>query len=83
MKISKKQPVNANTELAVVEQQPVAAVPESESSPACVCKYDNAINLISAAIESLAVVAKDDEVARDSIANLGVVLFDLKGNCCI
>jgi hypothetical protein len=47
----------------------------------CECKYQNAIDLISAAIESLAVIAKDDEIAKDSIANLGVVMLDLKGNC--
>lgn len=45
------------------------------------CKYGDAINCISAAIESLAVVAKDDPIAKDSIANLGVVMLDLKGGC--
>jgi len=45
------------------------------------CKYENAIELISAAIESLAEVAKDDQIAKDSIANLGVVMLDLKGAC--
>ena len=45
------------------------------------CKYADAISLISAAIESLATVAKDDPIAKDSIANLGVVMLDLKGGC--
>ena len=45
----------------------------------CDCKYQNAIELIGAAIESLAEVAKDDPIAKDSIANLGVVMLDLKG----
>lgn len=45
------------------------------------CKYQAALDLISAAIESLAEVAKDDEIAKDSIANLGVVMLDLKGAC--
>lgn len=45
------------------------------------CKYDAAIGLISAAIESLAEIAKDDQIAKDSIANLGVVMLDLKGGC--
>ncbi len=45
------------------------------------CKYSNAISLISAAIESLAEIAKDDQIAKDSIANLGVVMLDLKGGC--
>ena len=78
MKISKKQSVNSNTEIAVVEQS--ADIPTITEEIPC-CKYDNAINLISAAIESLAAIARDDEVAKDSIANLGVVLFDLKGSC--
>ena len=78
MKISKKQSVNSNTEIAVVEQ-PLPAAPAAPE--VLTCKYDNAINLISAAIESLSAIAKDDEVAKDSIANLGVVLFDLKGSC--
>lgn len=67
MKISKKQNVTANTNLEV------AAV--------STCKYANAIELVSAAIESLAEVARDDELAKDSIANLGVVLLELKGGC--
>lgn len=62
-----KKPVKANEEVIVL------AEPE--------CKYCEAINLISAAIESLAVVAKDDAIAKDSIANLGVVMLDLKGGC--
>lgn len=45
------------------------------------CKYANAISFISAAIESLAEIAKDDQIAKDSIANLGVVMLDLKGGC--
>lgn len=45
------------------------------------CKYDTAIDLISSAIESLAEIARDDQIAKDSIANLGVVMLDLKGGC--
>lgn len=63
--------VEASEEIAVVE----------ELVPTTVCKYENAINLIAAAVESLAEVARDDEIAKDSIANLGVVLLDLKGGC--
>lgn len=66
MKISKKQSVNSCIN---IEQ------------PASCCKYQAAVELISAAIESLAEVAKDDPIAKDSIANLGVVMLDLKGNC--
>ena len=45
------------------------------------CKYDSAICFIQSAIESLAEIAKDDQIAKDSIANLGVVMLDLKGGC--
>ena len=62
-----KRPIKASEELIVVD--------------ACECKYCDAINLISAAIESLAEIAKDDQIAKDSIANLGVVMLDLKGGC--
>lgn len=68
MRIMKKQSIKSNTIV------PAAA----EISG---CKYDNAIQLISAAIESLAEIARDDQIAKDSIANLGVVMFDLKGGC--
>lgn len=40
---------------------------------------DKAIKHIKAAIDILASDAKTNEVARDSIANLGVVMFDLLG----
>lgn len=38
-----------------------------------------ACDLIKQAIDKLSGVAETDEIARDSIANLGVVLLDLKG----
>ena len=48
--------------------------------------YNEAQKHIKAAIDILAKSAKTDEVAKDSIANLGVVLFDIKAstdcNCC-
>lgn len=81
MKIKKKvikaatDPINQA--LVIEEVSPVESV-----APICDCKYQNAIDLISAAIESLAEVAKEDTIAKDSIANLGVVLLDLKGGCC-
>jgi hypothetical protein len=43
-------------------------------------KYDKAQQHIKAAIEILATCKNGDEVAKDSIANLGVVMFDLMGN---
>lgn len=75
----KKQSVKASEDIAIVEVAPeVVEVCEPEC---VVCKYEDAINLIGAAIESLAQIAKDDEIAKDSIANLGVVMLDLKGEC--
>ncbi len=42
-------------------------------------KYDEAIDYIKCAISALSVSAKDnDTLARESIANLSVVLMDLK-----
>ncbi len=42
------------------------------------CQYQNAIDSIMCAIECLGAVATNDPIARESIANLSVVLFDLK-----
>lgn len=42
--------------------------------------YNEAQKHIKAAIDILAKSAKTDEVARDSIANLGVVMLDLRGS---
>ena len=42
--------------------------------------YTRAEKHIKAAIDILAQSAKNDEVARDSIANLGVVMLDLRGS---
>ena len=41
--------------------------------------YSEALDCIKSAIDSLSKTAKTDIVARESIANLSVVLFDLKG----
>lgn len=80
MKITKKQSVKACDivpEAVVVVDQPVAEA----AAVATTCKYQCAIDSIGCAIESLAEIAKDDPIAKDSIANLGVVLLDLKGAC--
>lgn len=68
MKISKRA-IKANEE--IVEVLPVEEVPA--------CPYQEAIDCILCAINSLGAIAKEDELARESIANLSVVLFDLKG----
>lgn len=42
-------------------------------------KYADGIKHIRAAIESLGGIAHEDPIARESIANLSVVLLDLNG----
>ena len=63
MKISKKPIQSADTVLDTVDT----------------CKYSESIEYIKNAIQALANIAKDDEMAKDAIANLSVILFDLKG----
>lgn len=41
-------------------------------------KYDKALSHIKAAIDELGKDAKTDIIAKENIANLSVVLFDLK-----
>lgn len=82
MKIKKKTAVKASEE--IFNQPLVNTCSDGTCDAALVvsdCKYQAAIDLISAAIESLAEIAKDDALAKDSIANLGVVMLDLKGGC--
>ena len=43
-------------------------------------KYSECTDKIQEAIDCLCKVAGDDIVAKESIANLGVVLLDLKSN---
>ena len=49
-----------------------------ESADTVSNKYQVAIDHIQEAIQSLGPNAKEDEIARDAIANLSVVLFELK-----
>lgn len=76
MKIRKSNAVKASDEVVVAE---VAC--NGLPTEGTVCKYNDAICNIQVAIESLAAQAKDDVVAKESIANLSVVLMDLKSNC--
>lgn len=41
--------------------------------------YTQAQDFIQSAIGALSIIAKDDPIAKDSIANLAVVLLDLQG----
>ena len=74
---SNKADVKSSTDTKVLK----APVKACDDLMVPVCKYDSAICFIQSAIESLAEVAKDDQIAKDSIANLGVVMLDLKGGC--
>jgi len=56
---------------------PVLA-PEEMVEEAPVCTYDECIQHIHEAIDCLAACAKDDPIAKESIANLSVVLLDLQ-----
>ena len=85
MKITKKQAVKASDELLVTPDEialvDVPATADPIPSEECCCTYQCAVDFISSAIECLAEIAKDDQIAKDSIANLGVVMLDLKGGC--
>lgn len=41
-------------------------------------KYSEAVDYIRSAMASLNELAKTDEIAKDAIVNLGVVMFDLR-----
>lgn len=64
----KRKSIKANEELEVLEE----LIPEST------CSYEECINHIHEAIDCLAECAKDDPIAKESIANLSVVLLDLQ-----
>lgn len=76
MKIRKNKSVKASDEIVVAEVECNGLPTEGT-----VCKYNDAICSIQAAIEILAAQAQDDAIAKESIANLSVVLMDLKSNC--
>lgn len=63
-----------------IKKNPVAASSESiiNNSKQTEPKYSEAIQYIQSAISSLSVDASNDELAKESIANLSVVLMDLK-----
>lgn len=53
------------------------SIQSSVVSSATESKYAQSKKYIKSAIESLGSIAKDDVLAREAIANLSVVLFDL------
>lgn len=76
MKIKKNKAVKASNDVLVAEVECNGMPTEGT-----VCKYNDAICSIQVAIESLAAQAQGDAIAKESIANLSVVLMDLKSNC--
>lgn len=81
MRVVRKSTVTAAQEQILCEGEfdPAAFDGAEEVSTAPVEKYPEACNHILAAINSLAEVAQEDSDAREAIANLSVVLLDLKG----
>lgn len=87
MKLSRK-PVSASTQetilcegsfdSAMFEDQNADAASPAEEVAQTGCQYSAACEHIHAAINSLADCAKEDQHAREAIANLSVVLLDLK-----
>lgn len=77
MKIKKKNNAVNACDAVIVTDDVAVGVPTAGT----VCKYDEALCHIQSAIELLAANAKDDTIAKESIANLSVVLMDLKSNC--
>jgi len=86
MKVSKKsgvksaceaKPIKINRKVNSTEDindaEGIQELPES-----CVSIYGDACDNIMQAIKCLAENAENDEIARDAIANLSVVLLDLK-----
>lgn len=73
----KKRSVSASDNSTVIKPSIESFVSDSSVAK---CKYDEAIDYIHSAINSLGACAKDDEIAKESIANLSVVLLDLKDN---
>lgn len=83
MKISKRA-VTACAECGCQEPESVVSMEVAPAvaevvTEAAMNPYGEAIESIRHAIEALGATAKTDPIARESIANLSVVLFDLVG----
>lgn len=70
MKISRKGVVNSATNTSNIGAKPVVTDVEK--------KYDEPVEHIKAAIDILGKSAKTDILAKEAIANLSVVLLELK-----
>lgn len=79
MRIKKNKPVvSSEVQVDVVPETVVEFATEPSSVSLDSNKYAEAIGYINSAISSLSVHAKEDSLAKESIANLSVVLLDLK-----
>lgn len=70
MKISKQIKIASATNTSNVSTAPDVVIDD--------VKYADGVKYIKMAIDSLAACGKDDKLAKDCIANLSVVLFDLQ-----
>ena len=83
MIVSKKTKVTAAEEVIEQEVENVVPAEGAVEEPAvenipCIDPKACALEHIMEAIKSLTKIAKTDAVAKDSIANLAVVMFDLQ-----
>lgn len=79
MKITKSSSVNAGTGCISNSDTTCAPIPPIESTiPPVECGVNNAVDSINFAIKTLSEFASENPVIKESIANLAVVMFDLK-----
>lgn len=83
MRIKKNRVVKASEEFEELDvmEPGLESELEPEAGPEVepeVCPYGECIDYIHQAIDCLATCAKDDPIAKESIANLSVVLLDLQ-----
>lgn len=64
--------------MKISKNKKVCAAKETNTVTDVKSKYQDTIDYIKAAIDSLGNIAQDDDLAKDAIANLSVVLLDLK-----
>lgn len=64
--------------MKISKNKKTCAAKETSTVTEVKSKYQDTIDYIKAAIDSLGNIAQDDDLAKDAIANLSVVLLDLK-----
>lgn len=76
MKISRNKPKQTISQSSAIDSG-CNSIQETENVDVVVSPYEKAKDLIRQAIDELAVIAQDDNNAKDAIADLSVVLFEL------